>query len=70
MSSKKDLFNSALEGGYIKEFDYNTFENITEIARGGFGTVYRANLKNLEKQIALKSLHGNIDFVYERFLKE
>ncbi|CAG8511678.1 11851_t:CDS:2 [Diversispora eburnea] len=68
--SKKDSLKSALEGRFIKEFDYNTFENITEIAKGGFGKVYRANSTNLEKHVALKSLHGNDELFYERFVRE
>ncbi|CAG8587505.1 165_t:CDS:2 [Diversispora eburnea] len=38
--SKKYSFKSALKSRLIKEFDFNTFENIAEIIRGGFGTVY------------------------------
>ncbi|CAG8550105.1 10608_t:CDS:2 [Diversispora eburnea] len=73
MSSKKDSFQSALKGRFIKEFDYNTFGNITEIARGAFGTVYRANSTNLGKHVALKSLHEddeNDNLFYEKFVKE
>ncbi|CAG8572828.1 2079_t:CDS:2 [Diversispora eburnea] len=68
--SKKDLFKSALKGRFIKEFDYNTFENITVIARGGCGTVYCANSTNLEKLVALKSLHENNDEFCENFVRE
>ncbi|CAG8575861.1 9601_t:CDS:2 [Diversispora eburnea] len=68
--SKKDLFNIALKCGFVKEFDFNSFENITKIARGGYGTVYRANSTNLEKRVALKSLHENDELFYEKFLRE
>ncbi|RHZ64785.1 hypothetical protein Glove_320g191 [Diversispora epigaea] len=71
MSSKKDSFESALRNKYIKEFDYNTFENITEISRGAFGTVYHANSTNLRKHVALKSLHENDnEKFYEKFVRE
>ncbi|RHZ83844.1 hypothetical protein Glove_87g84 [Diversispora epigaea] len=67
MSSKNDLFESAL---YIKKFDYNTFRNITEIASGVFGTVHRAYSTNLERYVALKSLHENDELFYEKFVRE
>ncbi|RHZ73723.1 hypothetical protein Glove_229g22 [Diversispora epigaea] len=70
MYSKKDSFESALKDKYIKKFDYNTFENITEIARGAFGTVYRANLINLRKHVTLKSLYENDKLFYEKFVRE
>ncbi|RHZ73802.1 hypothetical protein Glove_229g94 [Diversispora epigaea] len=70
MYSKKDSFESALKDKYIKKFDYNTFENITEIARGAFGTVYRANSINLRKHVALKNLYENDELFYEKFVRE
>ncbi|CAG8572516.1 10064_t:CDS:2 [Diversispora eburnea] len=70
--SKKDSFEIALKGRFIKIFDYNTFENIAKIEKGGFGTVYRANTTNLKKDVALKSLHENIndELFYEKFVRE
>ncbi|RHZ64780.1 hypothetical protein Glove_320g127 [Diversispora epigaea] len=68
--SKKDLFKSALEGRFIKNFDYNAFENIIPIARGGFGTVHRADSTNLGKHVALKSLYENDGPFYENFVRE
>ncbi|RHZ73758.1 hypothetical protein Glove_229g53 [Diversispora epigaea] len=70
MYKKKDSFESALKDKYIKNFDYNTFGNITEIARGAFGTVYRANSINLRKHVALKSLYENDELFYEKFVRE
>ncbi|RHZ45082.1 hypothetical protein Glove_692g21 [Diversispora epigaea] len=65
---KKELLQSALKKGSITEFDYNTFEDITPIARGGFGEVARAYAKNLQKNIALKSLYDkefSVNFLRE-----
>ncbi|CAG8511698.1 11852_t:CDS:2 [Diversispora eburnea] len=53
--SKKDLFESVLKDSSIIKFGYNTFENITEIASGAFGTVYRADSTNSGKHVALKN---------------
>ncbi|CAG8471808.1 5911_t:CDS:2, partial [Diversispora eburnea] len=70
--SRKDSFKSALKSRLIKEFNYNTFENITEIAKGGFGSVYRANSTSLGKHVALKSLHENEngESFYKQFVGE
>ncbi|RHZ46440.1 hypothetical protein Glove_621g62 [Diversispora epigaea] len=66
--SKKDSFESALKDSSIIKFDYNTFEDITEIASGAFGTVYRANSIELGKQVALKNLHENNEKLYVKEL--
>ncbi|RHZ88805.1 hypothetical protein Glove_21g163 [Diversispora epigaea] len=70
--SKKDLLQYAIKNRLITTFDYNTFKDITLIARGGFGQVERAYAKNLQKSVALKSLHDinkNEEF-YEKFMRE
>ncbi|RHZ90178.1 hypothetical protein Glove_5g21 [Diversispora epigaea] len=71
MSDKKVSFENALKNNYIKKFDYNKFENFERIARGAFGTVYRANSRNLGIHVALKSLHENDnELFYKKFVKE
>jgi serine/threonine protein kinase len=40
---------------YFKCYEYRHFNNIQEIGSGAFGKVYRANWKNSEQCIALKS---------------
>ncbi|CAG8525876.1 8439_t:CDS:2, partial [Diversispora eburnea] len=67
---KKESFENTLKDKYVKKFDYKTFENITRIASGAFGTVYRANSLNLGKHVALKCLHENDEKLYEKFEKE
>ncbi|CAG8642662.1 1234_t:CDS:1, partial [Diversispora eburnea] len=42
----------------ITKFDYNSFEDIKPIVRGGFGLVNRAYSKVLKKHVALKYLHN------------
>ncbi|RHZ49474.1 hypothetical protein Glove_520g15 [Diversispora epigaea] len=70
--SKKDSFKNALENGYIRLFDYNTFDNPTKIAEGSCGTVFHANSKILGKDVSLKSLHGvnKGDEFYKKFVNE
>ncbi|CAB4396024.1 unnamed protein product [Rhizophagus irregularis] len=45
----------AISKKYIKHYEYKHFINIQEIGTGSFGKVYRANWKNLEQCLALKS---------------
>jgi len=45
----------AIAKNYFKYYDYNHFSNIQEIGSGGFGKVFRANWKNSEQYLALKS---------------
>ncbi|CAB5381438.1 unnamed protein product [Rhizophagus irregularis] len=40
---------------YFKCYEYKHFSNIQEVGSGAFGKVYRANWKNSEQYIALKS---------------
>ncbi|POG65701.1 kinase-like domain-containing protein [Rhizophagus irregularis DAOM 181602=DAOM 197198] len=40
---------------HLKYYEYKEFSNFQEIGTGGFGKVYRAKWKNLEKSFALKS---------------
>ncbi|GBC05381.1 hypothetical protein RclHR1_00620021 [Rhizophagus clarus] len=45
----------AIDKEYFKLYEYKHFYNIQEIGSGAFGKVYRANWKNSEQCIALKS---------------
>ena len=43
----------------IKYYEYNEFNKVEEIGSGIVGKVYRANLKQNEKRIALKSFSSD-----------
>ena len=45
----------AITKNYIKYYEYKQFSNIQEVGSGAFGKVFRANWKNLERNLALKS---------------
>src|SRR6266516_860687 len=45
----------ALAKEYFKYYEYGKFKNIQEIGSGAFGKVFRANWKNFEHYLALKS---------------
>ncbi|RHZ46773.1 hypothetical protein Glove_606g82 [Diversispora epigaea] len=67
---KKGLTRIA-EDQDIEKIDYDTFEDIKPIEKGGFGTVNRAYSKDLQKHVALKYLHDeNSDSFYKVFMNE
>ncbi len=45
----------AITKKHIKYYEYDHFSNIQEIGSGAFGKVFRANWKNSEQYLALKS---------------
>jgi hypothetical protein len=53
---------------YLKYYDYELFSNIQEIGSGGFGQVYRANLKN--RHLALKSFYNLNKATAKEIVKE
>jgi serine/threonine protein kinase len=52
----------AINKEYFKLYENNNFHNVQEIGSSTFGKVYRANWKNSEQYIALKSF-SNINDV-------
>ena len=44
-----------LKKPYFRLYEYEHFSNVQRIGTGGFGKVYRANWKNSNKYLALKS---------------
>ena len=71
MSSNNEDLTRIAKDRNIQKFDYNKFENINPIARGGFGAVSRAYLKILRKDVALKCLHNDDDESFdESFVRE
>ncbi|CAB4396025.1 unnamed protein product [Rhizophagus irregularis] len=58
--SAYDWIEEAIAKRYIKYYDYKHFSNIEVIGSGGFGEVSRANWRNLEQYVVLKSFF-NLD---------
>ena len=64
----------AINKEYFKYYEYKYFHNIQKIGKGAFGDIYRANWKNWEQYLVLKSLFnlGNAaakEVVYEVITK-
>uniref|UniRef100_U9US52 Protein kinase domain-containing protein n=1 Tax=Rhizophagus irregularis (strain DAOM 181602 / DAOM 197198 / MUCL 43194) TaxID=747089 RepID=U9US52_RHIID len=55
---------------HLKFYEYNLFSNFLKIGAGGFGKVYRANWKNLEKQLALKSFFNLDNITVKEIVRE
>ncbi|CAG8820434.1 28477_t:CDS:2, partial [Gigaspora margarita] len=53
---------NAIKEKYIKSFEFNSFQNSKIIGKGGFGAIYRAYSKNIDKIVALKGLfYGSVN---------
>jgi hypothetical protein len=57
-------FEEAISKEFFKYYDYEHFSNIEEIGHGAFGKVCRANWKNSEQYLALKSFFIYNDTYY------
>ena len=55
MSEDINWIEQCIKEKHIKHYDYKKFSNIVKIGSGGFGQVYRANLK--QSVFALKSFN-------------
>ena len=60
----------AIAEDYFKYYEYNNFKNIQKIGSGGFGVVYRANWKNSEQYLALKSFSKLDDNTVKEIVQE
>ncbi|PKK65620.1 kinase-like protein [Rhizophagus irregularis] len=60
----------AIDKELLNYYEYNDFRNFQEIGTGGFGKVYRANLKNLEKCFALKSFFNLNNVTVKEIVRE
>ena len=64
-----DWLEKSISEGHTDCFEYSDFKNIHTIERGNFGTVSRANWKNSNRFVALKSYDVNKTTLKE-FVKE
>ncbi|CAB4431296.1 unnamed protein product, partial [Rhizophagus irregularis] len=69
MTSVKEWIEKKIKNEYIRYFEYDKFSQITEIDRGGFGQVSKANLANAGL-VALKIFFSNNSNIEEDELNE
>ncbi|EXX61790.1 uncharacterized protein OCT59_023906 [Rhizophagus irregularis] len=60
----------AINKKHIKYYEFEYFSNIQEIGSGAFGKVFRANWKNFEQYLALKSFLNLNDATLKETVKE
>jgi pyruvate/2-oxoacid:ferredoxin oxidoreductase beta subunit len=60
----------AIAKKYLKYYEYKNFSNVQEIGSGGFGKVYRANWKNFEDYLALKSFFNLNNVTVKEIVRE
>ncbi|RIA78891.1 kinase-like domain-containing protein, partial [Glomus cerebriforme] len=60
----------AINKNHIKYYKYNRFSNIQEIGSGAFGKVFRANWKNFEHHLALKSFFNLNNVTVKEIVRE
>ncbi len=60
----------AISKKIIKYYEYDNFNNIEEIGIGNFGRVFRANYKNSQHYLALKSFFNFNEFTLEKIVRE
>ncbi|POG63506.1 hypothetical protein GLOIN_2v1845867 [Rhizophagus irregularis DAOM 181602=DAOM 197198] len=54
-----EWIEEAISKKHIKYYEYEHFSNIEKIGFGAFGKVYRANWRNKEQYLALKSFFNH-----------
>ncbi|POG70697.1 hypothetical protein GLOIN_2v101696 [Rhizophagus irregularis DAOM 181602=DAOM 197198] len=59
-NNNSNWLEEAISNNYIKYYEYKHFSNIQKIGTGYFGEVFRANYKDSEQYLALKSFF-NLD---------
>ncbi|CAB5358196.1 unnamed protein product [Rhizophagus irregularis] len=62
--------DEAIAKEHLKFYEYNQFNNFQQIGVGGFGKVYRASWKNLEKHLALKSFFSLDNITVKEIVRE
>jgi len=60
----------AIAKNYFKHYEYKHFSNIQEIGSGGFGKVHRANWKNSDQYLALKTFFKPDDVTVKEIVHE
>jgi hypothetical protein len=60
----------AINKEYFKFYEYKHFSNIEKIGSGGFGEVFRANWKNSEQYLALKSFFNLDNITVKEIVRE
>ncbi|GBB86612.1 hypothetical protein RclHR1_00130053 [Rhizophagus clarus] len=61
---------SAIAKEYFKYYEYNNFSDIQEIGSGKLGKIYRANCKDLNEYVVLKSFYNLNNVITKEIVRE
>ena len=69
--SDKEWLRKNIEDGNIRYYSFDDFVDQLYIGGGGYGIVFKAKVKSLDRTVAYKLLHSqNEDEMMENFVKE
>jgi len=69
--SDKEWLRKNIQDGNIRYYSFDNFIDQLCIGGGGYGTVFKAKAKSLDRTVAYKLLHSqNEDEMMENFVKE
>ena len=71
MASDKEWLTNNIENGSIRFYSFDDFIDQVCIGGGGYGVVFKAKAKTLDRMVAYKLLHSHDeDEMIENFVKE
>jgi hypothetical protein len=65
-----DWLESSIANEYLNYYEYSEFENIQPLGNGSYGSVVRANWKNTDTILALKSFKNQTSTLYKEVVNE
>ena len=68
--SLKDWLENSITNGYLNYYEYSEFKNIQPLGDGSYGSVVRANWKNTDTILAVKSFNSQASTFYKDVINE
>ena len=68
--SLKDWLEDSITNGYLNYYEYSEFKNIQPLGNGSYGSVVRANWKNTDTILAVKSFNNQALTFYKEIINE
>ena len=68
--SLKDWLEDSITNGYLNYYEYSEFKNIQPLGNGSYGSVVRANWKNTDTILAVKSFNNQALTFYKEVINE
>ena len=68
--SLKDWLENSITNEYLNYYEYSEFKNIQRLGGGSYGSVVRANWKNTDTILAVKSFNSQASTFYKDVINE